>query len=295
MNIILIIILTVLVTMITSVDFHPDHNKAEIKKLGTTGRKAKSIGKFIEIYSGFRLFIGLVSLMSIIWVACLASLEWGLLAGCFIALVVIALAQLLGARLVPLTDQFIINQSSFLVKYLGWTGVFNALVTDHKVDPIDDIPELLEVLHASNIDCPTQLAIEKTLELRTMPVSKLATKWSEVKKLNYKDKLTPVQIDDLFKSRQKIFPVIRNDEDDVVGLLHLADVQTIGQTEKKLLDSMHRNFASCEHNMTVPEALQLMAEAETTVAVVMKNQKVYGLVNLTDIMSVEPVCHPQHN
>ena len=68
------------------------------------------------------------------------------------------------------------------------------------------------------------------------------------------------------------------------------DISTIGQTEKSLLSSMHRNFATCEYDTTVPAVLQLMADNETTVAVVMKNKKVYGLVNLTDILAHEPVC-----
>lgn len=290
MNVFLIIILTVLVTAVASVDFHPDCNKAAIKKLGTSGRKAKNILRFIDIYPGFHLFLNLFSLLATIWIACLAALTWGMLVGCFIALVVIALAQLLGARLTALTDQFIVEQSTFLVQYFSWTGALNSLVTEHQTDPIDDVDELITALHHSHIDCPTQLIIEKTLHLQNMPIGKIATHWSDVRKVSFKEKLTPMHIDELFKSGQKIFPVIRNDDNDVVGLLHLADISTIGQTEKKLLDSMHRNFASCEHNVTVPAALQLMANNETTVVVVTKNKKIYGLVNLTDILATEPIC-----
>lgn len=290
MNVFLIIILAILVTAIASVDFRPEHNKSAIKSLGVTGKKAKAINKFIDIYPGLHLLINLLSLLFMIWIACLAALTWGMWAGCFIALVVTALAKLLGARLVPLTDQLIINQSPFIVQYLSWAGIFNNLVTQREAEPVNDIDELIDILHHSHIDCPTQLVIEKAIQLQQTTVDKLATKWSNVQKINFKDKLTPKHIDELYQSQQKIFPVVRNDENDVVGLLHFADVSTVGQTEKNLLSSMHRNFATCEYDTTIPTALKLMAENETTVVVVTRNKKVYGLVNLTDILAVEPVC-----
>ena len=290
MNVFLIILLTILVTAIASLEFRPEHNKAAIKELGTSGKRAKAMAKFIDIYPGFELFANLISLLAMIWIACLCALTWGMWAGCFIALVVIALAQLLGARLVSLTDQFIIRWAGFLVQYFSWAGVFSSLVVSRQPEPIDDIDELIEALHRSHIDCPTQLLIERALHLRDLPIEQLVTKWSDVRKVNYKEKLTPKALDELFQSQQKVFPVIRNDENDVVGLLHFMDISTVGQTEKSLLNSMHRNFATCNHDATVPTVLQLMAENETTVAVVMKNKKVYGLVNLTDILAHEPVC-----
>lgn len=293
MNVFLIIILTALVTAIASVDFHPGRNKAAIKELGTTGRKAKAIHRFIEIYPGLHLFINLVSLLATIWIACLAALTWHMLAGCFIALVVIALAQLLGSRLTALTDQFILSHTEFIVRYINWTGVFNSLVpAPYVANPIEDTDELVEVLHSSHIDCPTQILLEKTLHLQHLAIDKLvATKWADTVKINFKDKLTPGRIEELFQSKQKIFPVIRNDENDVVGLLYFSDISTIGQTEKKLLDSMHRNFATCEASTTVTDALRLMANDETTVVVVVnKNHKVIGLVSLADIIATEPMC-----
>ena len=290
MNVFLIIILTILVTAIASVEFRVDHNKSAIKSLGATGKKAKAVAKFIDIYPGFELFINLISLLAMIWIACLCAITWGIWAGCFIALVVIALAHLLGARLVALTDQFIIAQAGLLVKYFGWTGVLNSLVVKRSAEPVEDTDELIEILRSSHIDCPTQLAIEKIIQLRSLTVDKLATKWADIHKIGYREKLTPKAIDELFQSQQKIFPVIRNDENDVVGLLHFMDISTIGQTEKNLINSMHRNFVTCEHDTTITAVLQLMAENETTVAVVIKNKKVYGMVNLTDILAHEPVC-----
>ena len=290
MSVFLIIILTILVTANSSVDFHANRNKSAIKALGTTGRRVRAVNQLISYYPGLHLFVSLVALLATIWIACLAALTWGIVAGCFISLVIIALAQLLGARLIPLTDQLLIKQAGFINKYFGWTGVFNSLVTSKPVDPIDDVDELVQVLHDSKIDCPTQLLIERTLLAQHTPVEKLATKWSDIKKISFKDRLTPKHIDELFQSRQKIFPVIRNDENDVVGLLHLADVTVIGQSEKQLLSSMNRNFVSCETSTTTPEVLRLMADNETTVAIITKNKHIYGLVNLSEIISAGQSC-----
>ena len=81
-----------------------------------------------------------------------------------------------------------------------------------------------------------------------------------------------------------------DDENDVVGLLHLADVTVIGQSEKQLLSSMNRNFVSCETSTTTPEVLRLMADNETTVAIITKNKRIYGLVNLSEIISAGQSC-----
>lgn len=289
MRIFLIILLTILVTIIASLDFRVEHNKSNIKQLGT-GKKARAIKKLIEFYPGCKLFFDLIGLFAMIWIACLSTIAWGLAAGCFIALVIVALARLLGARLVPLTDQLLLAWSPALAKYMSWTGWLNVLTVKKEADPIEDIPELVELLRASKIDCPTQLVIERSIELEKMPISELMTKWSNVRKLNYRDKLTPLQIDELFQSKQRVYPVCRNDENDVVGLLYLSDVQTIGQTEQKLLDSMDRNFISVSHDQLVPQVLTDMAAGDSTVAVVTKNSKVVGLVGLTDIVSAQPVC-----
>lgn len=288
MNIFLIIILSIIVIAISSVNFRAGRNKQAIKAL--SGRKAKAAQDFIEIYPGFRLFWSLVSLLATIWITCLAALSWGLVAGCFIALIIIALAKLLGARLTGLADELLLQNAGVIVKYFKWTKILNSLVTSRSDDPIEDTDELVELLHNSHIDCPTQLAIEKTIKLRREPIELVSTKWASVNKIGYRDRLTPKRIDELFQSGQKVFPVIRADENDVVGLLHFNDISTIDAKEKHLLSSMQRNFATCEVGTTIGDVLQMMADSETTVAVVMKNKKVQGLVTLSDILAVKPIC-----
>lgn len=288
MNVFLIIVLSIIVIAISSVNFRPGRNKQAIKALSE--RKAKAAQDFIEIYPGFHLFWSLVSLLATIWITCLAALSWGLVAGCFIALIIIALAKLLGARLTNLADELLVQNAGVIVKYFKWTEIFNSLVTGRADDPLEDTDELVELLHNSHIDCPTQLAIEKTIKLRSEPVESISTKWANVNKIGYRDRLTPKRIDELFQSGQKVFPVIRNDENDIVGLLHFNDISTIGSKEKHLLSSMQRNFATCEVGTSIDDVLHLMAENETTVAVVMKNKKVQGLVTLSDILAIKPIC-----
>ena len=292
MKVILITVLAILVTIIASLDFRPDHNKEALRQLGATGKKSKTIAKFLDFYPGLKLFANLISLLSTIWIACLSATAWGFWGGCLIALIVIALAELLGARLISVTDQLVIANVGFLVKYFSWTSIFNSLTVYRQADPVVDVPELLDVLHSSRIDCPTQLIIEKALTLKNLPIGQLAAKWETVQKISFEDQLTPRRLDELFTSQQKIFPVIRNDDNDVVGLLHFMDISTINQTPKQLLSSMHRNFATCDYNTPVPTALKLMSDYETTVIVIMRNKKVYGLVNLADVLANEPICSP---
>lgn len=288
MNIFLIIFLFILVTAISSINFRPTRNKQTIKAL--SGRKAKAAQELIAIYPGFHLFWSLISLLATIWITCLAALSWGLVAGCFIALVIIALAKLLGARLTRLADELLIKYAPYIVKYFSWTKILNSLVKTGADDPIEDTDELIEALHNSHIDCPTQLVIEKALRAREQSIETVATKWVNVNKIGYRDKLTPKRIDELFKSGQKIFPVIRNDENDVVGLLHFNDISTVDSKEKHLLSSMQRNFATCEAGVKIDEVLRQMADNETTVAVVTKGKKVLGLVTLSDILGVKGIC-----
>lgn len=287
MNIFLIIILAITITIISSIKFHPDHHQKEIKEITTTGRKSKTILKFIDVYPGFELFANLVGLLFTILVACLSAMTWGVWAGCFIALVVVALAQLLGARLQTLTDQFILKQASFLYKYFSWTGVLNSLVVQGEASPIADTEELIQKLKQSEIDCRTQILIEKVIESETLPVVKVITKWSDIVKINFRDKLTPKRIDELFQSKQKIFPVIRNDENDVVGLIHWNEISTVGQSEKSLLATMNRNFTDCEADTTVLDVMRAMAHEDTTVVVVRKNNRIIGLATLIDLLHID--------
>ena len=53
---------------------------------------------------------------------------------------------------------------------------------------------------------------------------------------------------------------------------------------------MNRNFVSCETSTTTPEVLRLMADNETTVAIITKNKHIYGLVNLSEIISAGQSC-----
>ena len=48
MSVFLIIILTILVTANSSVDFHANRNKSAIKALGTTGRKVRAVNRLIS-------------------------------------------------------------------------------------------------------------------------------------------------------------------------------------------------------------------------------------------------------
>lgn len=287
MSIFLIIILAITITAIASIKFRPNHYKKEIREITSTGRKSKTITKFIEVYPGFELFANLVGLLFTILVACLAAMTWGVWAGCFIALVIVALAQLLGARLQSLTDQFIIKQAGLLYKYFAWTGILNSLVVQNTEAQIIDTDELIQKLKESSIDCKTQILVEKVIKSETTPATEVMTKWSDIVKINFRDKLTPKRIDELFQSKQKIFPVIRNDENDVVGLVHWNEISTIGQSEKNLITTMHRNFTDCDASTTVLDIMRAMAHEDTTVVIVRKNNKIIGLVNLVDLLHIK--------
>lgn len=287
MNIFLIIILAITITIISSIKFRPDHHKKEVRDVTTTGRKSKAILKFIDIYPGFELFANLVGLLFTILVACLSAMTWGVWAGCFISLVIVALAQLLGARMQSLTDEFIIKQAGFLYKYFSWTGILNSLVVKSADSQIIDTDELVQKLKESSIDCKTQILIEKVIKSETTPATDVMTKWSDIVKINFRDKLTPKRIDELFQSKQKIFPVIRNDENDVIGLIHWNEISTIGQSEKNLLATMHRNFTDCDASTTVLDIMRAMAHEDTTVVVVRKNNKIVGLANLVDLLHIK--------
>lgn len=284
MSIFLIIILAIIITAISSIKFRPDQHKNDIKLLSSN--KSKNLTKFIEIYPGFELFAQLIGLLFTILVACLSAMAWGVWAGCFIALIIIALAQLLGARLQSLTDNFIIDQAGMIYKYFSWAGILNSLVVSKAADPVVDTVELVDIVKRSQIDCKTQIVIEKAIKSETLTIDKIMTKWSDITKISYRDKLTPKRIDELFQSKQRIFPIIRNDDNDVVGLVHWNEISTIGQTEKNILAIMHRNFTDCDTNATALDVLRAMAHEDTTVVVVRKNNRVVGLANLANLLHI---------
>lgn len=283
MNIIGIILLTILITAIHSVDFKSELSSFEIARLGETSRKYKSVAKFIAIYPSFKFFIDLVSIVVVVLMAGLAAMSFGLWGGLFIALALQALGILLGNKLTALTTSLIANHADFLNKYFSWTVMLKPLLSTEPKRVVGSEAELIELIKDSKIKTEQKEELLHAIQQNSLTVGEVAEKWGKVIKLSAKDKLTPKLIDELFKSEQKVFPVMRG-EDEIAGMVFLDDISVVDQNEKKIADYIRSDVAEIEAGAKVRDALQLMAKNELTLLIVRKNKKLYGTVSLSDIV-----------
>ncbi len=283
MNIIGIILLTLLITIIASVDFKSELSEFEITRLGESSRKYKNVAKFIQIYPTFKLFTSFISTLSLILLAGLSARQFGLWSGLFIALALQTLGMLLGNKLTALTTSLIANHANFLNKYFNWTQVLAPLLSTEPKRVVGSETELIELIKNSKIKQEQKDELLHAIEHNKLNIGQVATKWQNIVKLSAKDKLTPKLIDELFKSDQKVFPVVR-DNDDVAGMVFIDDISVIDQNEKKIADYIRNDVAEIDYTAKIDQALSTMAKNDLTLLIVRRNKKLYGTVSLGDII-----------
>ena len=100
------------------------------------------------------------------------------------------------------------------------------------------------------------------------------------------DLLTPLMIDELFKTRQKIFPVMNEEENKVKGVIFLEDITKIDSSDsKKAQKVMHEEFLSIKPNLSALAAFEkILSKGENYAILLERNGDLSGIVNLVDFI-----------
>lgn len=134
---------------------------------------------------------------------------------------------------------------------------------------------------------------EKKLLLSAMtfqdiPVSDVMTPRSMIESINKEEILGPLVLDDLHKKGHSRFPVIENDVDHVIGVLHLRDVLTLDTSKKhatsRAESAMEKQVFYIHEDQTLEHALNSFIKTHHHLFIVVNQyRETVGLLTLEDV------------
>ena len=148
--------------------------------------------------------------------------------------------------------------------------------------------ELLHFLekHRQILDKNEQKWIEKIFELKEGRALDEGISSEKMAIIHANDLLTPLIIDELFKTKQNIFPVMDSEETSVKGVIFLEDITKIDSSDsKKAQKVMREDFFSLKSDISALDAFEKMISKDKNYAILLeKNGDLAGIVNLTDFI-----------
>ena len=148
--------------------------------------------------------------------------------------------------------------------------------------------ELLYFLekHRQILDKNEQKWIEKIFDLKEEHALDKGISSEKMAIIHANDLLTPLIIDELFKTKQNIFPVMDSEETSVKGVIFLEDITKIDSSDsKKAQKVMREDFFSLKSDISALDAFEKMISKDKNYAILLeKNGDLAGIVNLTDFI-----------
>ena len=128
--------------------------------------------------------------------------------------------------------------------------------------------------------------IEKIFELEEKTILEVGVSSEKMAIIHDNDLLTPLVIDELFKTKQKIFPVMNEEENKVKGVIFLEDITKIDSSDsKKAQKVMHEEFLSIKPNLSALVTLEkILSKGENYAILLERNGDLSGIVNLVDFI-----------
>lgn len=284
MDILLISLTGIILVGLLAFRFRPEQSRFEINRLAEHNHKYRQLARFLDIYPGFLIFTHTLALLVAILLTGLSVVTWGVLGGGAIAFGAILLAWLLGRMLHNVATILIDRHLEFLNRYFAWVGILGKLVIVGDEPHIGSEAELLHLIKNGDfLDDGAKGLIKNSIEFRAKTVKSIMTPRATIGFIHSRDSLTPKLLDELFASGHKIFPVISNSIDRTIGFLYLDDVLPIGQKERSLSDVVRKMPPPIDQAAPLEAAFRQMAEYHSSVLLVEKNDKIVGLVTLTDL------------
>ena len=128
--------------------------------------------------------------------------------------------------------------------------------------------------------------IEKVFELEEKTILEVGVAGEKMAIIHDNDLLTPLVIDELFKTKQNIFPVMNEEENKVKGVIFLEDITKIDSSDsKKAQKVMHEEFLSIKPNLSALVAFEkILSKGENYAILLERNGDLAGIVNLVDFI-----------
>lgn len=126
---------------------------------------------------------------------------------------------------------------------------------------------------------------EKISFLAEKSVIEVASLRENLDILNEKDLLTPLVIDELFKTKQSVFVVMDESEAEVKGVVKMSKISELSGDSKRVRTVMEREFLEISSEKNALDTFEKLIKSEQNFAI-LKNKKgeFVGLVNLRDFI-----------
>jgi len=126
------------------------------------------------------------------------------------------------------------------------------------------------------------------MSFQSLPVSDVMTPRSMIESINKEEVLGPLVLDDLHKKGYSRFPVIENDVDHVIGVLHLRDVLTLDASKKhatsRAESAMEPRVFYIHEEQTLEHALNAFIKTHHHLFIVVNQyRETVGLLTLEDV------------
>ncbi|MFZ2560394.1 MAG: CBS domain-containing protein [Candidatus Nanoperiomorbaceae bacterium] len=285
MTIVFLIIVFVLSVAVASFDWSTDLSRFETARRGHHDKKFADIDRFRAIYPGIRVLAMVLFVILAATFAVWALIGFGAWGG-WLSLIIASILAWLATRLLRNAWHTIIDQNlKFFLKYFAWCSIL-ARTASAGVDPqINSEHELLHVIEQSDfLSDDDRHLFAVVANWRQKTVTDVMVPRKKITFVHAKDELTPLFIDELFESGYRIFPVVNQDLDHVIGLLDLDDFREMSGHQATLMDKMHKIATPIADDANLGQVLEAFAKANATLLLVKREDRIVGLVSLGDVL-----------
>lgn len=281
MNILALFLLALLILALLSFYFAPSESRFEISRKAEKNRKYAELDNFLGFYPGLFALSRLVATFVGVFFVVIFVETFGAIGGLY-AFFMLILIDILARLFRDFAQSIIAQNLKFLIKYLSFARIFNRLDGIGEPPRISSVHELFHILNSADfLDQGQKYALKNALELREKTVKDVLIPRDKIYSVKASAKLTPLFIDELYKSGIKIFPVENKNE--FVGLLYLDDLIEIDGEEKVLRDVMRKLPEPVDVSRGLTEVLRDFAKADSSLLFIKKNGEIVGLVTLKDL------------
>lgn len=178
----------------------------------------------------------------------------------------------------------LVQKYPMVVKYIR---VFTPENPDLTLHSRDELHHLIETSH-NVLQQEEKVLLLSAMQFRGLQVREVMTPRSMIDSINRSELLGPVVLDDLHKKGHSRFPVIENDVDHVVGILHLRDLLTLEPNKKhtsRAETAMEQKVYYIHEEQTLGEALTAFIKTHYHLFIVVNEyRETVGLLSLEDVI-----------
>lgn len=165
-------------------------------------------------------------------------------------------------------------------------GAFN-ISHDYQVQSRDELAHTINKAHALLRKNEKKLLTNAML-FDDRYVRDYMTPRSVIDVIDYSETLGPLVLDSLYKTGHSHFPVVKEDIDHVVGILHVQDVMTVKDNKTaKVSEVLRQRVCYIHEDQTLEHALNAFIKQKQHIFIVVNEyRETVGVITLEDVMEM---------